>query len=105
MKNVNESKIALEDTKNSETLLLLLLLWNENIVRSWRKSSGLTLVREFCERFLEERRETQTHQSLITHHGDCVQECRWRQSHRQGFFEYPERSSPQAKRGGDGALY
>jgi hypothetical protein len=28
MKNVNKSKIALEDTKNSEILRLLLLLWN-----------------------------------------------------------------------------
>ncbi len=104
MKNVNESKIALEDTKNSE-ILLFYYCGMETLSVSWRKSSGLTLVREFCERFLVERRETQTHQSLITHHGDCVQECRWRQSHRQGFFEYPERSSPQAKRGGDGALY
>ncbi len=101
MKNVNESKIALEDTKNSEILLLRLLLWNGNVVRVMEKEFRI----DTCKRFLVERRETQTHQSLITHHGDCVQECRWRQSHRQVFFEYPERSSPQAKRGGDGALY
>jgi hypothetical protein len=48
MKNVNESKIALEDTKNSEILLLLLLLWNGNVVSVMEKEFRI----DTCKRIL-----------------------------------------------------
>jgi hypothetical protein len=64
MKNVNESKIALEDTKNSETLLLLLLLWNGNVVSVMEKEFRIdTSKRILREIFGGEKRDSDSSES------------------------------------------